>query len=108
MNAGIVRGPDTQNVSGQGGAGGVGMRPEAIVLCYRHLAFINGENVSRWLESVLVESLPPVTQLEDRLQNGVVLCKLGMRLLPLDSMWSKVYDLEEKRYKVGVGVGVVG
>ena len=83
------------------------MRLEASVLCYRHLAFINGDIITRWLESVLVESLPPVTQLEDRLQNGVVLCKLGMRLLPLDSMWNKVYDLEEKRYKVGVGVGVV-
>ena len=49
-----------------------------------------------------MESLPPVTQLEDRLQNGVVLCKLGMKLLPLDSMWKKVYDLEETRYKVCV------
>ena len=50
--------------------------------------------------------MPPATQLEDRLQNGVILCKMGMKLLPLDSMWKKVYDLEETRYKVCVCVCV--
>ena len=55
---------------------------------------------------MLEESLPPATQLEDRLQNGVILCKMGMKLLPLDSMWKKVYDLEETRYKVCVCVCV--
>jgi len=51
---------------------------------------------------VLSEPMPPAPHLEDGLQNGVVLCKLGMKLLPLDPMWKKVYDLQETRYKVSV------
>ena len=54
----------------------------------------------RWLEAVLQESLPPVTELEGALQNGVVLCRLGMRLLPDDPMWAKVYDLDQSKFKV--------
>lgn len=51
---------------------------------------------------MLSEPMPPAPHLEDGLQNGVVLCKLGMKLLPLDPMWKKVYDLQETRYKVSV------
>jgi hypothetical protein len=51
------------------------------------------------LEAVLHISLPPATELESALQNGVVLCRLGMKLLPDDPMWSKVYDLDESRFK---------
>ena len=57
---------------------------------------------SRWIESVIKEDLPPVLELEDALQNGVYLCKLGMSLLPGDELWKKVYDLDQSKYKVCV------
>ena len=55
------------------------------------------------MESVLEEELPPTVKLEDALQNGVYLCKLGMILLPSDEMWKKVYDLDQSKFKVGAG-----
>lgn len=61
---------------------------------------MNGNDVLRWIESVLNEELPTVLELEDALQNGVYLCKLGMILLPEDDLWKKVYDLDQSKYKV--------
>lgn len=57
---------------------------------------------ARWLEAVLQMPLPPVTELECALQNGVILCRLGMRLLPDDPMWTKVYDIDENKFKVSL------
>ena len=59
----------------------------------------------RWLELVLEEELPSDVKLEDALQNGVYLCRLGMVLLPNDEMWKKVYDLDQSKFKVGVSSG---
>lgn len=47
------------------------------------------------------EDLPPAAELEDALQNGVYLCRLGMTLLPNEDMWKKVYDLNQAKFKVG-------
>lgn len=52
------------------------------------------------MEFVIGEELPPVLVLEDALQNGVYLCKLGMALLPHDELWRKVYDLDQSKFKV--------
>ena len=49
---------------------------------------------------MLHENLPPTLELEDALQNGVYLCKLGMVLLPDDELWRKVYDLDQSKFKV--------
>lgn len=57
------------------------------------------EEAKKWLEAVLQMPLPPVTELECALQNGVILCRLGMRLLPDDPMWTKVYDIDENKFK---------
>ena len=54
----------------------------------------------RWLEAVLGVSLPPATELEAALQNGVVLCRLGAKLIPDDPMWGKVYDMDQSKFKV--------
>lgn len=51
---------------------------------------------------MLGEDLPPTTELEDALQNGVYLCRIGMALLPKDEMWKKVYDLDQSKFKVCV------
>ena len=56
--------------------------------------------LNRWIESVIKEELPSVLDLEDALQNGVYLCKLGMILLPGDDLWKKVYDPDQSKYKV--------
>ena len=40
------------------------------------------------------------TELEDALQNGVLLCRLGIKLLPDDPMWKKVYDIDQTKFKV--------
>lgn len=44
----------------------------------------------RWMESIIGEELPPLTELEENLRNGVVLCKLGMKLFPDDPQWKRV------------------
>ena len=52
------------------------------------------------MESVLSEELPSALELEEYLQNGVLLCKLAMKLLPDEPMWKKVYDLDQSKFKV--------
>ena len=42
------------------------------------------------MESIIGEELPPSTELEENLCNGVVLCKLGMKLFPDDPQWKRV------------------
>ena len=46
------------------------------------------------------EELPSALELEEYLQNGVLLCKLAMKLLPDEPMWKKVYDLDQSKFKV--------
>jgi hypothetical protein len=52
------------------------------------------------MASVLDEELPSALELEEYLQNGVLLCKLAMKLLPDEPMWKKVYDLDQSKFKV--------
>ena len=52
------------------------------------------------MESLLEEELPSALELEEHLQNGVILCKLAMKLLPDEPMWKKVYDIEQSKFKV--------
>ena len=51
---------------------------------------------------MLGEALPPTTELEEALQNGVYLCRLGMVFLPEEEMWKKVYDPDQSKFKVSV------
>ncbi|KFP01273.1 Ras GTPase-activating-like IQGAP3, partial [Calypte anna] len=52
-----------------------------------------------WLESCLGEELPPPTELEETLSNGVVLAKLGHSFVPTVVPLKKIYDLEQQHYK---------
>lgn len=54
------------------------------------------------MESFLDEELPSTLELEEYLQNGVILCKIAMKLLPDEPMWKKVYDIEQTKFKVYV------
>ncbi|XP_019861155.1 PREDICTED: uncharacterized protein LOC109589532 [Amphimedon queenslandica] len=57
------------------------------------------DEAKRWIESIISEDLPPVTEFEDVISNGVYLCKLGMKLLPNNPEWKKVYDLDQTKFR---------
>lgn len=54
----------------------------------------------RWMEACLKETLPPTTELEENLRNGVYLAKLCHFIEPDILPLNKIYDLEQKRYSV--------
>ncbi|KFQ04477.1 Ras GTPase-activating-like IQGAP1, partial [Haliaeetus albicilla] len=53
----------------------------------------------RWMEACLNEELPPTTELEEGLRNGVYLAKLGNFFSPKVVSVKKIYDREQTRYK---------
>ncbi len=59
----------------------------------------------RWIETCVEEDLPPTTELEQALRNGVILCKLGHYCAPDVIPYKKIYDLDESRYRVRKRVG---
>lgn len=54
----------------------------------------------RWMEVCLDEELPPTTELEEGLRNGVYLAKLAKFFAPNVVSDKKIYDVEQSRYKV--------
>uniref|UniRef100_A0A8C3NJR6 Uncharacterized protein n=1 Tax=Geospiza parvula TaxID=87175 RepID=A0A8C3NJR6_GEOPR len=52
-----------------------------------------------WMEACLGEELPPPTELEETLRNGVLLAKLGHCFAPAAVPLKKIYDPEQTRYK---------
>ena len=62
--------------------------------------FLLSLNLSRWMEVCLVEELPPTTELEEGLRNGVYLAKLAKFFAPKMVSEKKIYDVEQTRYKV--------
>uniref|UniRef100_A0A4W6CBD2 IQ motif containing GTPase activating protein 1 n=1 Tax=Lates calcarifer TaxID=8187 RepID=A0A4W6CBD2_LATCA len=52
-----------------------------------------------WMEACLDEELPPTTELEEGLRNGVYLAKLGNFFAPHTVSLKKIYDREQTRYK---------
>ncbi len=54
----------------------------------------------RWIETCVEEELPPTTELEEALRNGVILCKLGHYYAPDVVPLRKVYDMDESKYRV--------
>uniref|UniRef100_A0A8C5RY11 Calponin-homology (CH) domain-containing protein n=1 Tax=Laticauda laticaudata TaxID=8630 RepID=A0A8C5RY11_LATLA len=53
----------------------------------------------RWMEVCLDEELPPTTELEEGLRNGVYLAKLAKFFAPKLVSDKKIYDVEQTRYK---------
>ncbi|XP_077114456.1 ras GTPase-activating-like protein IQGAP3 [Ranitomeya variabilis] len=66
-------------------------------VAYQYLCHL--EEAKRWMESCLNEELPPPTELEESLRNGVFLAKLGnffaSDIVPL----KKIYDCDQLRYR---------
>lgn len=56
--------------------------------------------VSRWMEACLDEDLPPTTELEEGLRNGVYLGKLANFFAPKMVSEKRIYDRDQRRYKV--------
>ena len=54
----------------------------------------------RWIQACINEELPPTTELEEGLRNGVYLAKLGHFLAPKIVTVKKIYDKEQTRYEV--------
>ncbi|KAM8921493.1 ras GTPase-activating-like protein IQGAP3 [Pelodytes ibericus] len=66
-------------------------------IAYQYLCHL--EEAKRWMESCLNEELPPPTELEESLRNGVILAKLGHFFAPELVPLKKIYDCEQMRYK---------
>ncbi|KAG8449946.1 hypothetical protein GDO86_016578 [Hymenochirus boettgeri] len=66
-------------------------------IAYQYLCHL--EEAKRWIEACLHEELPPPTELEESLRNGVTLAKLGHFFAPDIVSLKKIYDLEQMRYQ---------
>ncbi|KAM3614911.1 uncharacterized protein V6R79_020748 [Siganus canaliculatus] len=66
-------------------------------VAYQYLCRL--EEAKRWMEACLGEALPPPTELEEALRNGVFLAKLGHRFAPDAVPLKKIYDAEQLRYQ---------
>uniref|UniRef100_A0A672HTJ4 IQ motif containing GTPase activating protein 1 n=1 Tax=Salarias fasciatus TaxID=181472 RepID=A0A672HTJ4_SALFA len=67
-------------------------------MAYEYLCHL--EEAKRWMEACLDEELPPTTELEEGLRNGVYLAKLGNFFAPQTVSLKKIYDREQTRYKL--------
>nr|XP_025041010.1 ras GTPase-activating-like protein IQGAP2 [Pelodiscus sinensis] len=66
-------------------------------IAYEYLCHL--EEAKRWMEVCLDEELPPTTELEEGLRNGVYLAKLAKFFAPKMVSEKKIYDVEQTRYK---------
>ncbi|XP_031952150.1 ras GTPase-activating-like protein IQGAP2 isoform X9 [Corvus moneduloides] len=66
-------------------------------IAYEYLCHL--EEAKRWMEVCLDEELPPTTELEEGLRNGVYLAKLAKFFAPNVVSDKKIYDAEQSRYK---------
>ncbi|XP_013931841.1 PREDICTED: ras GTPase-activating-like protein IQGAP3 [Thamnophis sirtalis] len=64
---------------------------------YQYLCHL--EEAKRWMEACLKEPLPPPTELEESLRNGVTLAKLGHFFAPDVCPLEKIYDLGQARFQ---------
>ncbi|XP_058016646.1 ras GTPase-activating-like protein IQGAP3 isoform X2 [Ahaetulla prasina] len=68
-------------------------------VAYQYLCHL--EECRRWMEACLKEPLPPPTELEESLRNGVTLAKLGHFFAPDACPLGKIYDLDQARFQAG-------
>ncbi|XP_072316674.1 ras GTPase-activating-like protein IQGAP3 [Eucyclogobius newberryi] len=66
-------------------------------VAYQYLCHL--EEAKRWMEACLGEELPPPTELEECLRNGVLLAKLGHHFSPDTVPLKKMYDVDQARYQ---------
>lgn len=66
-------------------------------IAYEYLCHL--EEAKQWIEACLREELPPTTELEEGLRNGVYLVKLARFFAPKLVPERKIYDIEQTRFK---------
>nr|XP_023652792.1 ras GTPase-activating-like protein IQGAP1 isoform X1 [Paramormyrops kingsleyae] len=66
-------------------------------IAYEYLCHL--EEAKQWMEACLEEELPPTTELEEGLRNGVYLSKLAKFFAPKNVSEKKIYDRDQSRYK---------
>ncbi|KAI1900295.1 hypothetical protein AGOR_G00048510 [Albula goreensis] len=66
-------------------------------IAYEYLCHL--EEAKQWMEACLEEELPPPTELEEGLRNGVYLGKLAKFFAPKMVSEKKIYDRDQARYK---------
>ncbi|KAJ8005733.1 hypothetical protein DPEC_G00120970 [Dallia pectoralis] len=66
-------------------------------IAYEYLCHL--EEAKRWMEACVEEQLPPTTELEEGLRNGVYLGKLSTFFAPKMVSEKKLYDRDQARYK---------
>ncbi len=74
--------------------------PKFYVCVYTYLLFLYPSLLYRWIEACIEDELPPTTELEQALRNGVILCRLGHYYAPKVIPLKKIYDFDESKYKV--------
>uniref|UniRef100_A0A674PC81 IQ motif containing GTPase activating protein 2 n=1 Tax=Takifugu rubripes TaxID=31033 RepID=A0A674PC81_TAKRU len=67
-------------------------------IAYEYLCHL--EEAKQWMEACLEEELPPTTELEEGLRNGVYLGKLATFFAPKMVSEKRIYDRDQSRYKV--------
>ncbi|KAM3868168.1 ras GTPase-activating-like protein IQGAP2 [Diretmus argenteus] len=66
-------------------------------IAYEYLCHL--EEAKQWMEACLEEDLPPTTELEEGLRNGVYLGKLAKFFAPKMVSEKRLYDRDQARYK---------
>ncbi|XP_071395989.1 ras GTPase-activating-like protein IQGAP2 isoform X3 [Centroberyx affinis] len=66
-------------------------------IAYEYLCHL--EEAKQWMEACLEEDLPPTTELEEGLRNGVYLGKLAKFFAPKMVSEKRIYDRDQARYK---------
>ncbi|XP_071259041.1 ras GTPase-activating-like protein IQGAP2 isoform X1 [Salvelinus alpinus] len=66
-------------------------------IAYEYLCHL--EEAKQWMEACVEEELPPTTELEEGLRNGVYLGKLAKFFAPKMVSEKKIYDRDQARYK---------
>ncbi|XP_045778410.1 ras GTPase-activating-like protein IQGAP1 [Maniola jurtina] len=67
-------------------------------IAYEYLCRL--EEAKVWMESCLKEELPSAVAFEESLRNGVYLAKLGNFIAPDLLPLNKIYDIDQRRYKI--------
>ncbi|XP_076015996.1 ras GTPase-activating-like protein IQGAP2 [Genypterus blacodes] len=67
-------------------------------IAYEYLCHL--EEAKQWMEACLEEGLPPTTELEEGLRNGVYLGKLATFFAPKMVSEKRLYDRDLARYKI--------
>jgi hypothetical protein len=67
-------------------------------IAYEYLCHL--EEAKKWISDRIEEELPPVTELEESLRTGVILCKLGHWYAPDVLPLRKIYDIDGSRLKM--------